>query len=116
MLNSYFANFSPGINQTVGWTLSTRAWQIAMDFWMWSAFLTGYGVFALVKMPTTIIWSSFHILLLILIFIAEEFLNLKSNVELYLSMASFIIFILNVLMSTRRYNLKNTDETSMVKD
>ncbi len=104
MISTFFGgNEQIGINKTVNWQWDISSW-IFYTKWSWSIFILGYGIVELLKYYTHKELSFLHLFLIILIFLAEDFMGEHYPLILFLNFVSMLVFLINLIWTIRNRN------------
>ena len=105
MISTYFGgNEHIGINKTVNWQWDISNWIFFMKGWTYLIPVIGYGIIAILKYWTNKLLSILHLVLLSLVFLAEDILYMDLRLIVMLNILSMVVFILNVIWTIRNRN------------
>jgi len=105
MISTYFGgNEQIGINKTINWQWDISNWIFFMKGWTYLIPVIGYGIITILKYWTNKLLSILHLVLLSLVFLAEDILYMDLRLIVMLNILSMVVFILNVIGTIRNRN------------
>ena len=105
MVSTYFGgNEQMGINKTVNWQWDISNWIFFIKGWTYLISVVGYGIIAILKYWTNKFLSILHLVLLSLVFLAEDILYMDLLLIVLLNIIARVVFILNVIWTIRNRN------------
>jgi|UniRef100_UPI0040494A72 hypothetical protein len=105
MVSTYFGgNEQLGINKTVNWQWDISNWIFFVKGWTYLIPVIGYGIIAILKYWTNKFLSILNLVLLSLVFLAEDILYLDLRLIVMLNIISIVVFLLNAICTIRNRN------------
>jgi len=97
----YFDGIKTSYNSTIGWAWDIRLWMLVAEPMIWLLFLIGYGLLALFKINTNYLLSLLQIIAILLVFILDDILYIKSLWIPLLMILSIPLLVFNIVKSIK---------------
>ena len=91
-----------GINKTVGWAFELNYFSLLIFSFSFFVFLLGYGILALTKKETNMIFSIVHVIIICLSIILLE--KAQLDFLMIFNCLSIVVFLINMFKSLKTLN------------